>query len=292
MTVNEKWKVSLKLSRPRTTLMLLLFVSTLTVFLLLLDKEENNSDGTKNFPRSFDIAAHTPASFDASAVNFIKARIGKYNSDQVILNADLYGSLKDDAVVIVIQMHDRIDYLRRTIDSLSKVRFISNALLVFSHDHYDDDINLTVQAINFTRVLQIFYPHSIQTHPNEFPGQSPLDCPKDIKIPMALQIGCANAKHPDPYGHYRDYKLTQLKHHWWWKINVVFNHLAISKTHGGMFLFIEDDHYVVEDAIHMLKIMETTSEREDKRCGIFSLGEASEKRGYKHESRARDDLDK
>lgn len=54
-------------------------------------------------------------------------------------------------------------------------------LLVFSHDHYDPEINELVQAVDFCKVMQIFYPFSIQTHPHSFPGESPDDCPRDMK---------------------------------------------------------------------------------------------------------------
>lgn len=73
-------------------------------------------------------------------------------------------------------------YLRHTIISLAQAAGIENALLVFSHDYYDEEINKLVQKIDFCKVMQIFYPFSIQTHPNEFPGESPNDCPRDINI--------------------------------------------------------------------------------------------------------------
>lgn len=34
----------------------------------------------------------------------------------------------------------------------------------------------------------------------------------------AVKKACNNAKHPDLYGHYREAKFTQTKHHWWWKV--------------------------------------------------------------------------
>jgi alpha-1,6-mannosyl-glycoprotein beta-1,2-N-acetylglucosaminyltransferase len=52
---------------------------------------------------------------------------------------------------------------------------------VFSHDYYDEEINELVQSVDFCKVMQIFYPYSIQTHPKEFPGESPGDCPRNIK---------------------------------------------------------------------------------------------------------------
>lgn len=73
-------------------------------------------------------------------------------------------------------------YLRHLIVSLAQARYIESTLLIFSHDYYDEEINDLVQSIDFAKVMQIFYPFSIQTHPHEFPGESPEDCPRDITI--------------------------------------------------------------------------------------------------------------
>lgn len=73
-------------------------------------------------------------------------------------------------------------YLRHIIISLAQAEGIENSLLVFSHDYYDEDINDLVQNIDFCKVMQIFYPYSIQTHLNQFPGESPNDCPRNINI--------------------------------------------------------------------------------------------------------------
>jgi alpha-1,6-mannosyl-glycoprotein beta-1,2-N-acetylglucosaminyltransferase len=65
--------------------------------------------------------------------------------------------------------------------SLAQARGIENVLLVISHDFFDPQINELVHSIDFCKVMQIFYPHSIQTHPYEFPGESPGDCPRNMK---------------------------------------------------------------------------------------------------------------
>lgn len=39
--------------------------------------------------------------------------------------------------------------------------------------------------------------------------------------------------HPDLYGHYREAKFTQTKHHWWWKANRVFEQLEVTRNHTG-----------------------------------------------------------
>ena len=50
----------------------------------------------------------------------------------------------------------------------------------------------------------------------------------------ANRVQCANADFPDLYGHYREAKFTQTKHHWWWKANRIFEQLALTKHHTGI----------------------------------------------------------
>jgi alpha-1,6-mannosyl-glycoprotein beta-1,2-N-acetylglucosaminyltransferase len=205
-------------------------------------------------------------------ISDIKRNIAQYNLQQTVYNEDIFGPLQNDSVVIVIQIHDRITYLRHLIVSLAQARGISQALLVFSHDYYDEEINNLVQSVDFCKVIQIFYPYSIQTHPHEFPGEDPNDCPRDIKREQALIKKCNNALYPDLYGHYREAKFTQTKHHWWWKANRVFNQLEITRNHTGLVVFLEEDHYVAEDFIYILKLMERTCKESCKHCNILSLG--------------------
>ncbi|EGK97160.1 AGAP004397-PB [Anopheles gambiae str. PEST] len=225
-------------------------------------------------------------------ISDIMRMINRYNDLQTVLNEDIYGPLQNDSVIIVVQLlplyllhplrvipvvvvvvvHKRITYLRHLIVSLAQARGISRTLLVFSHDYYDDDINDLVQSIDFCKVIQIFYPFSIQTHPTEFPGADPGDCPRDIKKEQALLRKCNNALHPDLYGHYREAKFTQTKHHWWWKANRVFDQLEVTKYHTGMMVFLEEDHYVAEDFLYILELMFRKSQDLCPKCNILSLG--------------------
>lgn len=141
--------------------------------------------------------------------------IEKINDEQIVYNDMKYEPLLNDSIVIVVQVHKRITYLRHLIESLSIAKDISKTLLIFSHDFYDDEINSLIQNIEFCKVMQIFYPFSIQTHPDEFPGTDPKDCVRDIGKDDAVRIKCKNALFPDLYGHYREAKYTQMKHHWW-----------------------------------------------------------------------------
>ncbi|XP_017777128.1 PREDICTED: alpha-1,6-mannosyl-glycoprotein 2-beta-N-acetylglucosaminyltransferase isoform X2 [Nicrophorus vespilloides] len=205
-------------------------------------------------------------------ISEMKRNIALYNLQQTVYNEDLFGSLQNDSVVIVVQIHDRITYLRHLIVSLAQARDISQALIVFSHDIYDEEINTLVQSIDFCKVMQIFYPYSIQVHPSQFPGEDPNDCPRDIKREQALIRNCNNALFPDLYGHYREAKFTQTKHHWWWKANRVFNQLDVTRNHTGLVVFLEEDHFVAEDFIHVLKLMDRTCKASCRYCNILSLG--------------------
>ncbi|KAH8326506.1 hypothetical protein KR067_009490, partial [Drosophila pandora] len=220
-------------------------------------------------------ATATTISFDVyhpPNITEIKRQILRYNDMQTVLNEDTFGPLQNDSVIIVVQVHTRITYLRHLIVSLAQAKDISKALLVFSHDYYDDDINDLVQQIDFCKVLQIFYPYSIQTHPNEYPGVDPNDCPRNIKKEQALMANCNNAMFPDLYGHYREAKFTQTKHHWIWKANRVFNELEVTRYHTGLVLFLEEDHYVAEDFLYLLAMMQQRTKDLCPQCNVLSLG--------------------
>ena len=77
------------------------------------------------------------------------------------IQSDLYS-------LLYTQVHNRISYLRQLIISLAEVRYIDRALLVFSHDYYDQEINKLVKTIDFCKLVQVFYPHSLQFHPKVF----------------------------------------------------------------------------------------------------------------------------
>lgn len=81
--------------------------------------------------------------------------IERYNELQSILNEDIFGPLENDSVLIVVQVHTRINYLRHLIVSLAQARDISRSLIIFSHDYYDEDINDLIQSIDFCKVMQV-----------------------------------------------------------------------------------------------------------------------------------------
>jgi len=203
----------------------------------------------------------------------ILERINILNEDQSVRNEDVFGAVDNRTLaVIVVQVHNRIQYLRQLVISFSQARDIEKTLLVFSHDFWDPEINDLVASIDFAKTLQIFYPFSIQTHQNTFPGESKNDCPRNAKKHEAVKMRCTNAEWPDLYGHYREAKFTQTKHHWWWKANRIFNELRSTKYYDGYVLFLEEDHYVAEDFLHVLNLLREEREKKKDVGDIICLG--------------------
>ena len=213
-------------------------------------------------------------------VSELSAEIDRLNRHQIIWNASNKEEIRGNwsstgrigSIVILIQVHNRRNYLEKLIESLSRARWIERTLLVFSHDLYSDQLNWLVRSITFAPVMQIFFPHSIQLHPTTFPGQSPNDCPRDIGREEAEKVNCFNWKYPDLYGHYREAPYCQTKHHWWWKANYIFNgHLRTLKDYQGPVLFIEEDHWLAEDFLHVLWHQQRLLSQYNK-ARILSLG--------------------
>ena len=116
----------------------------------------------------------------------------------------------------------------------------------------------------------------------------------------ARGLGCINAEWPDLYGHYREAKFTQTKHHWWWKANWGFDQLRVIKHHDGNFrsflapnssdivtqlylrlsfsilkgmvLFLEEDHFVSTDFLNVLQLAEAERTTRYPKCDIICLG--------------------
>lgn len=178
-------------------------------------------------------------------------QIDMMNEEQKVYNLDIFGPVTEATNVIVVQVHTRIEYLKVLVDQLSKVKGIEDALVIFSHDVFLPQVNENIQRINFTRIMQIFYPYSIQTYPDKFPGPSGTD-----KV------------------HKRDARMSQIKLHWWWKVNFVFEQLRLLKNFKGVISFTEDDTYFTENALWMLDLMKVVMIRNQcEGCQILSLAE-------------------
>ncbi|CAL8316069.1 unnamed protein product [Merluccius merluccius] len=210
---------------------------------------------------------------DADNATNVSAAVFQLNFDQTIRNEERFkAARRKDDLVVVVQVHNRPDYLKLLIDSLRRADGVASVLLIFSHDFWSPEINRAVASVDFCQVLQIFFPFSVQLHPHEFPGDDPRDCPRDAAKEDAVKLGCINAEYPDSFGHYREAKFSQTKHHWWWKLHFVWDRVRALRGHAGLVLLIEEDHYVAPDFLHVLKLMAAMKAEQHSDCDVLSLG--------------------
>ncbi|CAH0407324.1 unnamed protein product [Chilo suppressalis] len=190
----------------------------------------------------------------------LRTIVSHHNKKINILNSDNFGPITNNTIVFAITVDKFSINLQFLIVSLSQIRGIHQVLLVFSHSIYDEDINKLIGTIDFCRVLQIYYPYSLQMYPDEFPGYSLQDCPHDMDMKTARAINCTGFLFPDIRGHFRDPKHVQQKQHWWWTANVVFESvLSIVMDYERVVVFLNDDIYLLKDFLYMILFMEKIS---------------------------------
>ncbi|KAK7151266.1 hypothetical protein R3I93_012262 [Phoxinus phoxinus] len=244
----------------------------LIVFIMLFysfkrTKEDTNVEVTV---KDSTQAAVLMEKFEYSNIPDMRKSIYDSNYKQFIHNGDKFPL--EPEMVVVVQVHNRPAYLQMLIQSLEKVVGIQNTLLIFSHDYFSEEISDMVKGIAFCRVLQIYFPYSTQVYPNEFPGQDPGDCPRDISKEDAIKKGCLNAEHPDSYGHYREASITQTKHHWWWKLHFVFERVRVLLGYNGYVVFVEEDNYLLPDFHTYFKSMTELKKTSCGDCDVLALG--------------------
>ncbi|XP_063600788.1 alpha-1,6-mannosyl-glycoprotein 2-beta-N-acetylglucosaminyltransferase-like [Penaeus indicus] len=200
----------------------------------------------------------------------IKMELELENKLQTVYNEQQFGPVLANTSILLVQVHNRLENLRYLVEGMTKVRGIEQALVIFSHDFWDPDINAFVTNITKFRVMQIFFPYSIQLHPLTFPGRDPRDCSWNINRKGPLK--CLNRAWPDSYGHYREASFTQIKHHWWWKIHRVFEGLHVTRNYTGHVVFLEEDHYVSPDLLHVLNILRRQRNALCPTCQVLALG--------------------
>ncbi|KAH0620204.1 hypothetical protein JD844_020249 [Phrynosoma platyrhinos] len=228
----------------------------------------------------------------------LRSRVYRLNFDQPVRNRERWpwrtGRTRTEdreeeaapRVALVVQVHRRPEHLRLLLDSLRRAAGVERVLLVLSHDLWSPELNALAAAVDFCAVLQIFFPFSLQLYPGEFPGTDPRDCPRDLGRAAALRSGCLNARYPDSFGHYREAAFAQTKHHWWWKLHFVWERVRALEDHPGLVLFLEEDHYLAPDFLHVLGKLWALRRRECPECQVLSLGTYAPVRGGAFAGRA------
>uniref|UniRef100_A0A1B0AGZ3 Alpha-1,6-mannosyl-glycoprotein 2-beta-N-acetylglucosaminyltransferase n=1 Tax=Glossina pallidipes TaxID=7398 RepID=A0A1B0AGZ3_GLOPL len=105
-------------------------------------------------------------------------------------------------------------------------------------------------------VVQIFYPYPIHTHP---------ECQQNTE----KKDNCNRAQY-----RYHDKRTNraQMKNHWWWKANYIFDQLEIARYYSGLVLFLEEDNYVTKDFLYVLEMMYQRTDDLCPQCNIYTLG--------------------
>lgn len=243
-------------------LMLLLRTNT---FIELISRYSSETDNESSFRLNHNFSFVSNTNLKLPKPNDFSISLQKRNQ-MPPRNSDLYPSLAKNHVVIVLYVHNRPQYLKVAVDSLSRVVGISETLLVISHDGYYEEMNKIVDGIRFCQVKQIFAPYSPHIFPDSFPGVSPRDC-KDKEDPAKKK--CEGT--PDQYGNHRSPKIVSLKHHWWWMMNTVWDGLEETSRHSGHILFIEEDHFIYPNAYRNLQLLIDLKPRKCPHCYAANL---------------------
>ncbi|XP_037100244.1 alpha-1,6-mannosyl-glycoprotein 2-beta-N-acetylglucosaminyltransferase [Syngnathus acus] len=236
----------------------------------LSDLKNQANQGTRSSDRvKFDFSG---------SLSELMQSVYRANYKQHILNAERFPG--EPQLVLVVQVHNRPEYLKLLIKSFEKAAEVHSFLLIFSHDYFSAEINAIVQGITFCKVLQIYFPFSTQLYPSEFPGQDPRDCPRDISKENAIKTGCLNAKHPDSYGRYREASITQTKHHWWWKLHFVWERVNAVQGYSGFVIFLEEDNFVLPDIFHFYNSTVEFRKNKCQDCDMLALGNHNDFAGF------------
>eukprot|EP00731_Ephydatia_muelleri_P003558 Em0001g3558a len=88
---------------------------------------------------------------DTSPLSKLRRTVLELNAKETVQNAGKFPPLTDEGLVIVVQVHKRLGYLRHLLRSLQEAKGIEDVLLVISHDYYDEQINEAVREITFCK---------------------------------------------------------------------------------------------------------------------------------------------
>ncbi|XP_068238160.1 alpha-1,6-mannosyl-glycoprotein 2-beta-N-acetylglucosaminyltransferase-like isoform X2 [Palaemon carinicauda] len=165
----------------------------------------------------------------------IKRKLEELNEEQTIYNENTYGPILRNTTTLLVQVHNRLENLRYLVESMKNTRGINETLVIFSHDYWYPAMNDFVTNITEFRVMQMFFPFSIQLHPHKFPGRDPRDCS--------------------------------------WNVNRVFHDLRATKVnYTGQVVFLEEDHYILPDLLYVLSVLQKQRITHCSSCQVLALG--------------------
>jgi len=208
------------------------------------------------------------------------------NFQQEFHNSDKFGEHSDGDDIIVVQLEMNNILFKEFLHSLRQAQGINKATLVISVNGFSDELQQLIFGIDFCRYTTIFFPYSMHFFNSYFPGQDKNDCPRDMPKSQALLNQCNNADYPDMYGHYREAKYAQMKHHWFWQLFMVFKGIRAFSSYQSPVLFLEGSHFVLPDFLHCARkaLEQRASLCSD--CLFINLGNYQIAQNYEWDSQA------
>ena len=83
----------------------------------------------------------------------LRKTVAQLNKMERVFNVESYIELSStEGLVIVVQVHNRIGYVRQLIESFKRARDMDKIFLIFSHDYYSKPINDLIKTISFCKV--------------------------------------------------------------------------------------------------------------------------------------------
>lgn len=196
-----------------------------------------------------------------------KIREGIIAKNEVVATGPYSSSQREEPFefIIIVQVHSRHDFLEFLLSTIEKQSNLENALLVISTDISNSEVEQVISKIEFMNHVHIVFPNSAQFYSGEFPATTPNDC-FPLKHEEAKTKKCLNYPWPDTFGNYREAKISNIKHHWWWKLNFVNQFFHFNKL-----ILLEEDHALANDAFNIIGHM-NQFKCDNRACDLYSLG--------------------
>lgn len=93
------------------------------------------------------------------------------------------------------------------------------------------------------------------------------DCSRDQKKDLDK---CNSAAKSDSFGHYREAKFSQIKLHWTWKLNFIFQ--KIKSYRVDRVILLEEDHFLTTDALYVAQNIIHPNVEQCRMVGKICLG--------------------
>lgn len=189
-----------------------------------------------------------PQSFNKSELSNIRMQL--FPTDEPT-SFNLHNFSDSNGILIAIQVHNRPQFFSILIDSLRAAQNIDKVDLIISHDVWSEPMDAITKSIDFCRVHQIYFPLSANFYSDEYPADSSTDC--IWNKPRSTQPNTTCNGQEDSYGHFREARIVNIKHHWWWKLNRIKSYFP---TYTYLIL-LEEDHAVTPDFLHITTQLNT-----------------------------------